>query len=139
MLGIVNEHDDLPALYLLLSTVPGETRSRAAPPSSTLPFPTGARSSARRCSRGTPRHRWEDNIPADVVEQARANRPCSDLLSALRSMEHLTDWHRLFGLEERVDARPGNSAKRLLTGCRSTQYLAPETRVRFLLTAYPSV
>jgi aminoglycoside phosphotransferase (APT) family kinase protein len=43
------------------------------------------------------------HAPADVVEQARANRPCYELLSTLRSMEHLEDWFELFDLGDRVD------------------------------------
>lgn len=39
-----------------------------------------------------------------ISTQFRANRPCYDLLSTLRSMVHLEDWYRLFGLDARIDA-----------------------------------
>jgi len=41
--------------------------------------------------------------PADVVAQARANRACYELLSTLRSMEHLQGWYELFDLGDRID------------------------------------
>lgn len=41
--------------------------------------------------------------PAAIVDQARANRACYELLSTLRSMEHLEGWYQLFDLSSRID------------------------------------
>lgn len=38
-----------------------------------------------------------------VVEQYRANRSCYELLSTLRSMEHLRGWYELFDLDGQID------------------------------------
>jgi len=40
---------------------------------------------------------------AAIVEQARANRDCYELLSTLRAMEHLEDWFELFDIGDRID------------------------------------
>jgi hypothetical protein len=41
--------------------------------------------------------------PSDIVEQARTNQACYELLSTLRSMEHLEGWYQLFDLDGQVD------------------------------------
>lgn len=37
-----------------------------------------------------------ERLPSDIVEQARTNQACYELLSTLRSMEHLEGWYQLF-------------------------------------------
>lgn len=44
-----------------------------------------------------------ERSPAAIVEQARANRACYELLSTLRSMEHIEGWFELFDLGDQVD------------------------------------
>lgn len=54
---------------------------------------------------------YDDAYEGAIREQYHANRRCYELLSTLRSMNHLEDWFRLFGLDGRID----DAATRLRT------------------------